>query len=231
MKNKIFFFSILLFVLCCCKKETTTTTDPTPTVSKDYAPVTTGSTFTYSDTTNDLVTSVTITASGTTNIQYGKTYTTLTASNGNNILLAKQGAKYFNLASYPAMNSGTFENNYLIDSLAVGATWKVGFKIYNVLGFPDSLNAVATYKIVAKGTTRAIQSNLFNNVIHVQLTDISAYSATPPSGQLIGNIAHGDYYYALGVGLIQSRLIVEDIPSFGISEYKSGQILISYNIK
>jgi hypothetical protein len=230
MKNTIYFFCILSFFFCFCKKETTTP-NTTPTDTKDYAPVSAGSTFTYSDTTNDIVSLVTITASGVNNMQFGKMYTTLSSSNGSNIYLAKQGAKYYNIASYAAMNSGTFENNYLIDSLAVGATWKVGFKIYNVLGFPDSLNAVATYKIVAKGITRGIQSKIFSNVIHVQLTDISAYSGIPPAGQLAAGIAYGDYYYALGVGLIQSKFVVEDVPSFGINAYKTGNILVAYSIK
>ncbi len=222
---------IVIFFSHCKKKSTNTIVDPPVTVTKDYSPISTGSTFTYSDSTNDLVTSFTITASGTNSTLFGKSYSKLTTSNGYTVYKAKSGAKYFQLTSYPDMMSSEFENVYLIDSLPVNSTWTVSFKILNVLGFPDSLNAVATYKISEKGISRAIQGKLYTDVIHVSLTDVSAYSAVPPSGQLAGGIASGDFYYALGIGLIQARFNIEDVPSFGISSYKSSQILTSYSIK
>ena len=222
---------IIIFFSQCKKESTTTIIDPPVTVTKDYSPVTSGSTFTYSDSTNDLVTTFTMTASGTISTLFGKTYSKLTTSDGNTLYRTKSGAKYYQLTSFPAMRSNEFENVYLNDSLPVNSTWTVSFKILNVLGFPDSLTTVATYKISEKGISRAIQGTLFTNVIHVSLTDVSAYSAVPPSGQLAAGIASGDFYYALVVGLIQARFEVEDVPSFGISSYKSSQILTSYSIK
>ena len=222
---------IIIFFTQCKKESTSTVVDNPITVTKDYSPVTAGSTFTYSDSTNDLVTSFSMTATGINSTLYGKTYSKLSTSNGNTFYRAKSGAKYYQLTSYPSMSSNEFENVYLIDSLPVNSTWTVPFKILNVLGFPDSLNAVATYKISEKGISRAVEGRLYTNVIHVSLIDVSAYSAVPPSGQLAGAIASGDFYFALGVGLIQGRFEVEDVSSFGISSYKSSQILSTYNIK
>lgn len=222
---------IIIFFSQCKKESTTTIIDPPVTVTKDYSPVTSGSTFTYSDSTNDLVTSFTLTATGTNSTMFGKAYSKMTTSNGNTLFRGKAGAKYYQLTSYPSMSSNEFENIYLNDSLPVNSTWTVSFKILNVLGFPDSLTAVATYKISEKGISRAIQGKLYTDVIHVSLTDVSAYSAVPPSGQLAAGIASGDFYYALGVGLVQARFMIEDVPSFGISAYKSSQILTSYSIK
>ena len=213
-----------------CKKENPAPV--TPAANKDYQPLTAGSTFSYNDTTNGTASVYTQTVTSNTIVRNGKNFVKLSNSNGSEQYIAKSGVNYYQLTLYSSLHGGEFEDNYLNDSLPVDSSWTVAFKTYNPLGFPDSLYTFATYKIAGKGLSMTINGTVFTEVIHVSLTDVSAYSQIPPSSSnnLITRMATGEFYYARGVGLIKSELNIDDNPPYNISAYKTWKTLASYHI-
>ena len=222
----------IVLVFTHCKKDDIGANTPvTPVITKDYLPLTTGSTFTYTDTTDGVASFYTLTASGVKINLFGKDYDKLNGSDGSVRYRTKTGTNYYQIISLPPMHSGEFEDKYLNDSLPVNSTWTESFKIVNVLGFPDSLIAFATYKISEKGVSRTVKGNAYTNVIHVALTDISAYNDSVAANPMIVGIATGNFYYSPGVGLIQSNVAIADNSPYGINAANSSQTLTSYTVK
>lgn len=215
-----------------CKKDDIGANTPvTPVIIKDYLPSSTGSTFSYTDTTDGVASSYTLTATGVGINLFGKNYNKLNGSDGSVRYRAKLGTNYYQIVSLPQLHSGEFEDRYLNDSLPANSTWTESFKIVNVLGFPDSLIAIATYKISEKGVFRTVKGNSYTNVIHVALTDISAYNDSVATNPMMVGIATGNFYYSIGVGLIQSNVAVADNSPYGINAANSSQTLTSYTVK
>ena len=229
--------SVLLFTQC--KKDDGGT--PTPAVTKDYSPLTAGSTFTFrnivaSGSTTD-TTNYTLTVGGLDTVVNFKTYKRLTNSTGvNDQFMVKVYSNYFQLAKFAALNADIFENNYLNDSLPVNAEWSQTIKFKYVITPPTPADLVATlkYKIAEKGTTRTVNGKAYTDVIHINFTKISVTGAPVP----LNIDATGDYYYSLGYGIIESTVDVptQSILVFGtpvgtVPKYYSNQILISSVVK
>lgn len=233
-RNRKFYLVFLaaLFMFINCKKDDSNIVDNTNTTApKNFLPITAGSTFSYHSVTLTDSSDYTLTATTGDSLVNGKKYFKFIGSDGITRYRYRAGVNYFQVASLPSLpGSPIFEENYLNDSLPVNATWTGQFQFTNPLGIPPQLYGIAMYKIVEKGISYVVNGKAFKDVIHVRLTDVSGYgSLTDPP--LIINVANGDFYYALGIGLIQSSLYVPDNPSFGIMEYSKVEKLTSYSVK
>ena len=200
--------SLLIFTQC---KKDDGGGDPPVTVTKDYSPVTTGSTFTYRDSTivaaGTTAKSYTLTVTGSDTTVNGKKYYKLSGSDTSVRYKAKVGVNYYQLASLPALGIAGFEDNYLNDSLAVNDIWSETTPSFVIPG-GSGLTATATlkYKIASKGETLVVNGTSYADVIKVQLASLSVASF----GTSINITATGSYYYAKGIGLIQGSL---DVPA------------------
>ena len=225
-----FFAAITLFVQCKKYNGSDNENNP-PVTAKNYLPVTAGSTFTYHSVINTSATDYTLTATSADSLVNGNSYTKFTGSDGETRYYRRVGVNYCQVSSLPSLpGSPVFEDNYLNDSLPVNSTWNIQFQFPYPLGFPPQLTAIGTYKIIEKGISLSVSGTTYKDVIHIKLTDVSGYGAlsNPP---LITGIATGDFYYALGVGLVQSSLTVTDDPSNGINAYSKTETLKNYTVK
>ncbi len=213
---KIKFLSVLLasslLIFTQCKKDNVI---DTPAVTKDYSPLTTGSTFTFRDSTivaaGTNVKSYTLTVTGGDTTVNGKKYYKLSGSDTSVRYKAKVSANYYQLTSLQGLGIGAFEDNYLNDSLAVNDTWSqttAPFVIPGGGGF--TATATLKYKIASKGGSLSVSGTTYADVINVQLASLTVVA----SGLPFSINATGSYYYAKGFGLIQGGL---DIPAQSIT--------------
>ena len=185
-----------------------------------YYPVCTGSVYNYSDTSYG--------SSAGTPLSYTLTYvkdTTIENKTYQKFTGAGQQNTYFNctagVSSTIILNGVTAGGTTLpyvkITQLkaaeAVGATW---FDTINNAG----QIATYTYTIVSKTDTRIVSGHTYTNVIHVheQTTE-----DVPGMGTI--NAGQSEYYFASGVGLIES-ISVDDFSGFTILHH----VLVSANI-
>ncbi len=204
--------SLLIFTQC---KKDDGGGDPPATVTKDYSPVTTGSTFTYRDSTivaaGTNVKSYTLTVTGGDTTVNGKKYYKLSGSDTSVRYKAKVSANYYQLTSLQGLGIGLFEDNYLNDSLAVNDTWSQTTSPFVIPG-GGGFTATATlkYKIASKAGSLSVNGTTYGDVINVQLASLTVVA----SGLPFTINATGSYYYAKGFGLIQGSL---DIPAQSIT--------------
>ncbi len=218
-----------------CKKDNGTTPvikDTVPT-AKTYLPVSAGSTFSYHSIVNTDTTDYMLTATTGDSVVNGRSYTKFTGSDGKTRYRTRIDSNYYQVSSFSSLPGfPVFEDNYLKANAAVNTTWTSILKITNVLGLPPEYVGIATYKLIAKANSVTVNGTLYTNVIHVRLADVSAYndSTLTPPAQLAA-VATGDFYYSLGVGLIQSSLDVPDNTPYGISEFHSLEKITAYHIQ
>jgi hypothetical protein len=210
MKLKNFYLILIvlsLFLFTNCKKSAGKT--------EDYSPLTEGSSWTYTSTggvTNKL------TATNKDTLALGHTYRILKSSNGTNVYLGKNGNEYYRLGYLSVIGMNDIEELYLKDNEAVNATWKLN-QTFSYPGIPLPLAATFNYTIKAKGISRTVSGKNFGNVIQVRL-DISIAG--------FNNLGGGDFYYALGVGMIENTISINVAPLPAIAETT---LLTSYEIK
>ena len=183
--------------------------------SPNYSPVTTGSTWTYQP---NMGPSYTLTASERDTTAMGRTYKVFTSSNGLNQYRSRSGSDYYRFGLVPGLGTQGFEELYLKDNQDVNAIWQAT-QNFNYPGVPFPLTASLKYTIKEKGISRNVAGKDFTNVIHVRL-DISVSALGPVGG--------GDFYYAAGVGLIESSIL---ITSQGQVLADATELLTSYTIK
>ena len=171
--------SLLIFTQC---KKDDGGGDTPPAVTKDYSPLTTGSTFTYRDSTitaaGTTTSSYTLTVTGMDTTVNGKKYYKLTGSDTSVRYKAKVGANYYQLTSFQALGVTAFEDNYLNDSLAVGDIWSqttAPFAIPGGSGF--TATATLKYKIVSKGVSLTVNGTTYADVINVQLASLTVVAS------------------------------------------------------
>lgn len=219
---KAFYFPALLVALTLlftqCKKDTSSTGNG------DYSRLTTGSSWTYRYTEGTAAPAtfkLTATSKDTT-VTGGRVYKVLTSSDGaRNSYLGKSGSDYYRFASFPSLGIDSFEELYLKDNVGVNGTWSGEATIVYMSA---SIKGNLAYTVKGKGESRTVLTNTFNNVVHVRL-DI-----TLPTFANI-NVGGGDFYYAEGVGLIESNILVTPPVFVGGTPYSSHQELVSYEIK
>jgi len=213
MRAKYFYLIAVstVFIFSGCGK------DDTPTPATDYSPLTANSTWTYQTSTG---TTYTLTSTNKDTTINGKTFHVFTNSNGGNNYMGKSGNDYYRFGVLPGIAPNGFDETYLKDNLDVNGTWTV---TQNAMapGIPTPVPVNLTYTITEKGIQKVVAGKTFTNVIHVKL-NISAL------GIQGGN---GDVYYSAGVGLIESTLVINANPAFGIEAYNQTQTLTNYSIK
>lgn len=189
----------------------------TPTPAADYSPLTANSTWTYQTTT---VGTFTLTSTNRDTTISGKTFHVFTNSNGGNNYMGKSGNDYYRFGVLPGIAPNGFDETYLKDNVDVNGTWSI---IQNATppGISTPVPVNLTYTIAEKGVQRTVAGKTYTNVIHVKL-NIAAL------GIQGGN---GDFYYSAGVGLIESTLVINANPTFGIVASNQTQMLTNYSIK
>lgn len=205
-------FAVSLLTFSACKKNDDDSEENKP---ADYNPVTTGSTWTY---TPNVGPSYTLTATDRDTTALARTYKVFTSSNGVNQYRSKSGSDYYRFGVVPGLGAQGFEELYLKDNQNVNALWQTT-QNFTFPGVPFPLVATLQYTIKEKGISRNVAGKDFPKVIHVRL-DISVIS--------VGSVGGGDFYYAEGVGLIESSLL---ITAQGQVLANSTELLTSYDIK
>jgi hypothetical protein len=187
--------------------------DPTP-ASENFSPLTANSTWTYK---NNPGSTFTLTATNRDTVAQGLSFRVLTNSGGANNYLAKSGNSYYRFGAIAELNLNGVKVLYLKGNEAVNATWDTTITVA-IPGF-GTVPATLKYTIREKAATRVVGTKTFTNVTRVRL-DLSV-----PFPITLGG---GDFYYAEGIGLIESDVNVT-VP--GQAPYVQSQILTDYSIK
>ncbi len=213
-----------------CKKDDGINTDPVPV--KDYMPVTTGSTFTYQNTTGTTVSTYTLTVSGKDTTFNAKTYKIFTSTDSVNRYRAKVSSDYYQLASIPMINIANFENLYLKENAAINDTWTDKVQVPNPTNPAQTFTASLTNKMMEKGIAYTVDGKSYENAIHIKLS-LSVNVPIPGLPiPLTIDLGGGDMYYALGVGMIKNKLnISSSNPLLTFPPISTEDVLISYVIK
>jgi len=170
-----------------------------------------GSTWNYEVTNNTpppSTSSYTLTSTNRDSSIGGKQYHVyLNSANGASEYYFVSGSDYYTYQSLPAAFGGSkVENLYLKAGATVNTTWA---QTYNITYNSIPLAITVTNKIEAKGQSRTVSGNAYNNVIQVStVITVAGVSAT----QLTSDI---DYYYAPNYGMIENYSKI-DINYFGI---------------
>lgn len=210
--RSLFLFTVMLLLVgfASCKKDDN---NDTPSGGESYGPTVAGSTWTYVNA--DGSSAFTYTATNRDTVAMGRTYDILTSTSGGNIYQAQDGNDYYRFGSFSDLGISAVEELYLRQHLNIGDGWTINVP-FTYMGFP--LTANLFYTIKSKNQSRKVRSNNFENVVNVGL-DLKI------SGASIGT---GDFFYARGIGLIESDLNVS-IPGQGTQDEHT--LLESYNIK
>jgi hypothetical protein len=172
---------------------------PDSTSSDSYFPVSKGSTWTYAGSVN-----YTYTAGNDTTVN-GKQYTTLVSS-----LSTATGMYRRDGNSYYSYDPSTSTETLFLKDGDVNSTWSFDNSASN------GTQNHHEYTIVEKGIKHTVNGKEYSNVLHVHSVDSFQ---NPITGDPIV-FAEGHYYYAKGIGLIQT-----DLGTLGVVN------LISYSIK
>lgn len=200
---------LVISFISACKKDK----DEEP--PADFNPVTAGSTWTYL---TELGQSYTITATDRDTMAMGRSYRVYSSSNGINQYRTKSGSDYYRFGFLPGIPGDGFEELYLKENQELNGLWQATQTIL-VPGVPIPLVATLKYTIKEKGVTRTVAGKEFKNVIHVRM-DVSVLT--------IGSVGGGDFYYAAGVGLIESAVT---IVAQGQTIANTSEVLTAYSIK
>jgi hypothetical protein len=222
MRKIIFVLAASLFVFGKCNKDDGNTTVTTDT----YLPSTVGTNWTYRVVTPTATSTVTYTVTNrdTTFSGISSKFQVISGSNSSFQYYRKSSSDYFTVR---AVASGVLELNFLKDDKNVNDTWSTSQLLSGLSGLPGGITSVTmntTYTIKAKGTTRVVNGNTYNNVIQVR-ADLAA--AVP----LFGSLPFGgaDFYFAKNIGIIESNVqIANATAGININEQ---QTLQSYVIK
>lgn len=231
MKKNVFIYCCLLVsvLFTQCKKDDGS---PDPAPVKDYMPVTTGSTFTYQNTTGTTVSTYTLTVSGKDTVFNAKTYKIFTSTDSVNRYRAKVGTDYYQLASIPMISIANFENLYLKENAAINDTWEDNVQVPNPTNPAQTFTATLSSKMMEKGISYTVNGKAYENTIHVKLSlSIKAPIPGVPFPITV-DLGGGDMYYALGVGMIKNSLnISSSNPLLSFPPINTEDILLSYVIK
>lgn len=124
-------------------------------------------------------------------------------STGASIYNGRSGNEYSAFEALPAeLGGSTVDNIYLRAAANVNASWTQNYAI-NFGGFP--LTVTVTNKIIEKGISKTVNSNSYNNVIHVK-TDL-AIGGLPPGFVTFTTDIH--QYYAPNHGMIETNARID----------------------
>ena len=127
-----------------------------------------------------------------------RTYHIYTNSAGGYQYFNLSGNNYYQFDSLPAgLGNAAFEELYLKDNAAVGATWSQTQTVM-VTGSPAPVPVLLSFSIAEKNISRIVNATNYTNVIHVSATISSSFI---PAASLTSSINN---YYAPNFGLIES---------------------------
>jgi hypothetical protein len=224
-----FLILLTLSISYSCKKaqydypgELAKTTSAPADTSKGYSPVTANSYIKYRIVTGTGVDTTTNTATGTTTTINNKLYSVVAI---NSLTYGTSPGYYSNINHvYTAratdhVSGVTLELEYLVDNIAVGATWTAPVTDNGtVKGYPAQILG----KITGKNISKTVSGIPFNEVTHTTLQlqyDVGGGFIT------LGSF---EYYIAKGIGIIEidsSVVIPGSAPTNSVSS------VIAYNIK
>ena len=200
--NKIvlIIFSIAVIYFTGCKKDSPISKN-SPTLSDNYWPVTTGSTWTYSekDANDNNIYSNTIKLLGDTSMINGKPYYNITVTAPATATpifgYLREDSHLYKLREVAKAGDIALEYQILIDTAAAGYTWTATTnETGNYAGVPSRVIS----KIVEKGITKTINGKTFDKVIHTQ-TQLQFLS----QGTTYNDAEMHDFYFAKGIGMIE----------------------------
>lgn len=210
---------LLLSAICAlgCTKGNNSPANTSTTAT--YQPTTTGSTWTYSNSSNTLATStITYTINGQTNvfnnISFYQAY-----SPGYSIAFSHTDHIYY-IVDQVLYYGALLQFQYLDDTAAVGATWTSAVYAVGTTNQVQTPSQI-TGKILEKGITLTVSGQTFKNVIH---TEIDFQASSTNQNQNFLNYSR-QYYVAQGVGIIETADINNQNQIIG------GSQLTGYNIK
>ena len=215
MKKFLFLLSSCVLIFASCKKSSSTNSPA------DFLILTTGSNFTYQNTSGSAVSTFKLTVKGTDSTINNKPYKILTNSNGPNNYWFKSGTDYYRYGVFAGLAAaGGIEELYVKDA-ASNTVWT---NIVPITYMGTPLNITAGYKITEIDISKTVATKVYTGVTHVVLTLNTTFSGFPIS------LGGGDFYYARGVGLINYNISVGNT-TLGIATTAQNSDLISYEIK
>ena len=198
---------LLSLVFAGCGKDD----NPTPVVTVNYQPTTSGSTWIY-ETTNNITSakaSFAVTVKGTDTAINGKTYKVFTNTSGGNDYYYNNGTDYYQFGGIAGITDNT-ELLYLKSTTAVGSGWEET-KPVNIPGV-GAASVKLNYTLVEKVPSMTVEGKTYTDVLHVKI-DLSSITISgipvPVSTQDI------HFYYAPGVGRIKSQIKLTLTPPIG----------------
>ena len=208
--KKIIIALVLTSSLGACKKNTTPAT-----VETDFLPLTTGNNWTYQIAGAN---SFTLTITNKDTLINGRNYKVATNSAGSNVYQIKTGTDYYRYSAMPGLAPNGIEELYLKEGLVNGA-WS-NTVLVNIPG-SGNINVTLKYTIAETGISKTVFGKLYTDVIHVKL-DVSTTII------INLNLGSGDFYYAKGVGMINS-FVTMSAPGQPTTTQQTD--LVSYQLK
>ncbi len=237
MKMRILsaFLAATVLIFTQCKKDDAT---PTPTVTTDYAPMTSGSSFDYkvTDSAGATTATYTMTSTGRDTTFSGNTKSyrifKLNDSTGSLDYYSKSGNSYYHFTTLPLI--GKYDELYLKDNGNVNDSWVINLPaIDSIPGAPIAgpYTPTVTYSIAEVGSSKTVEGKNYTDVIKIRM-DISVAVTVPLLGVQHLAIGGRDSYYSKGVGLIQENYNI-NVNVFGASYFRfiSNRYLTNYVIK
>jgi hypothetical protein len=201
MKNFYLYIGafILAIIIFSCSKEKSQEGDSitTPAAGCDYAPYTTGSSFSYINISNNDTSDYTLTVTGDTTIN-GTTYKKV----GNDsvfICSACEDGVYTqvaNLLTFQGYKANDLKLTYLKDNVPAGANWRDTITVSNG---SVSTTGVLEFTITEKDVKKTVNGKEYENVIAVRMDAFAIVLNNPVP---VGTISTS--YYGKGIGLIEA---------------------------
>jgi hypothetical protein len=200
MRNRLLvpIAALSLLVIAACSDSPT---DSSTSTGDSYFPTSKGSTWTYTGNVD-----YTVTVTGDTTIA-GRSYTTISNSGlpGKVGLIRKTDGIYYQADAGDLAG----EQIFFKENVPANESWTFEYTAPN--GFPNK----ADFTLVELGGTRTVAGKEYTNVAHLHSVNSMKH---PLTGTWVV-FTQADYYYAKGVGLIQSDLGVQgksDLTSYSI---------------
>ena len=207
MRKHLLFFALVLLIASCGKDEEVTNPNNGDTVDLtklnngvttcEYAPYTTGSSFTYEQD-NGFGPETAIWQVGEEELIDGTMYVSINGflgSTSSGFFNCENGEYHSYLETAPTV-IGSLELVYLKETLSVGQSWD-----QTINQSANGINYTTRYNFTyaSHDTERVVNNETYTDIIHVQLNTFSDFGFG--SGETL--LSTDDYYWAKGVGLIE----------------------------
>lgn len=191
--------------------------------AQNFFPLTAGSSWTYRETTANIT--YTFTATNRDSSFLGKNYRVLTNSLGGNVYATVVGNDYYRYGLLPTqqLTGSGVEEYFLKANAGVGGTWN---QTQPVSYGGQNYNLRLNYTLTSVDGTRTVAGKAYSKVALVTLglqLAVQGFNI---------NAGDGTFYYADGVGLIESNLNISvALPGQPAQSLRQNTLLQSYSIK